>query len=33
VLVLVISTRIGKWTHYRRNDERLRQIGEAISGA
>lgn len=28
---LVESTRIGKWTHYRRNEELLRRIGEAVS--
>lgn len=28
---LVISTRIGKWTHYRRNEDRLRQVKDAIA--
>lgn len=29
---LVTATRIGKWTHYRRNDELLRRLGSAIAG-
>lgn len=29
---LVDSTRVGKWTHYRRNDALMRQIGEAVAG-
>lgn len=27
---LVRSTRVGKWTHYRRDEDRLRQVGNAI---
>ncbi|RII20893.1 DNA-binding transcriptional repressor ArsR [Streptomyces sp. YIM 130001] len=27
---LVHPTRVGKWTHYRRDDERLAQVAEAI---
>lgn len=30
---LVESTRIGKWTHYRRNEELLGRIGQAVGGA
>lgn len=29
---LVQATRIGKWTHYKRNDELCRRVGGAISG-
>lgn len=28
---LVRSTRVGKWTHYRRDEERLAQLAKAIS--
>ncbi|MDO4888113.1 MAG: helix-turn-helix domain-containing protein [Actinomycetaceae bacterium] len=28
---LVHSTRIGKWTHYKRNEDRLRLVGRAVS--
>ncbi|GAA1493729.1 ArsR/SmtB family transcription factor [Curtobacterium herbarum] len=28
---LVTSTRIGKWTHYRRNEALLRRVAEAVS--
>lgn len=28
---LVTSTRIGKWTHYRRNEALLRQVGAAVT--
>ncbi|MCE4948727.1 MULTISPECIES: ArsR/SmtB family transcription factor [Streptomyces] len=27
---LVLPTRVGKWTHYRRNEERLAQVARAI---
>jgi DNA-binding transcriptional ArsR family regulator len=27
---LVISTRVGKWTHYRRDEDRLRRLGETL---
>ncbi|MCI0509222.1 DNA-binding transcriptional ArsR family regulator [Chromohalobacter marismortui] len=27
---LVIATRVGKWTHYRRNEERIRQLVEML---
>jgi DNA-binding transcriptional ArsR family regulator len=27
---LVRSTRVGKWTHYRRDEDRLRQLADAI---
>lgn len=27
---LVRSTRVGKWTHYRRDEERLRRLADAI---
>ncbi|MDX3229961.1 metalloregulator ArsR/SmtB family transcription factor [Streptomyces sp. ME19-01-6] len=30
---LVRPTRVGKWTHYRRNEERLTQVARAISTA
>ncbi|WP_026556209.1 ArsR/SmtB family transcription factor [Arthrobacter sp. 35W] len=29
---LVQSTRVGKWTHYRRNETLLRQVGDKIAG-
>lgn len=29
---LVHSTRVGKWTHYRRDEDRLRQLSVAITG-
>ncbi|GEB96263.1 MULTISPECIES: ArsR/SmtB family transcription factor [Micrococcales] len=29
---LVRSTRVGKWTHYQRNEALMRQIGEALAG-
>ncbi|WP_312979884.1 metalloregulator ArsR/SmtB family transcription factor [Corynebacterium sp.] len=29
---LVHSTRVGKWTHYKRDDELMRQVGDAVSG-
>ncbi|MEW2131745.1 metalloregulator ArsR/SmtB family transcription factor [Streptomyces sp. NPDC005435] len=29
---LVRSTRVGKWTHYRRDEERLRRLSEAVGG-
>jgi DNA-binding transcriptional ArsR family regulator len=29
---LVTATRIGKWTHYKRNEELMRRLGEAIAG-
>lgn len=29
---LVSSTRVGKWTHYRRDEDVLRRIGEAVGG-
>lgn len=28
---LVTGTRIGKWTHYKRNDALLRQLGEKLA--
>lgn len=28
---LVQSTRVGKWTHYRRNEDRLEQLAAAVS--
>lgn len=28
---LVDSTRVGKWTHYRRNDALLRRVGKAVA--
>lgn len=28
---LVTSTRVGKWTHYKRNEERIAEIREALS--
>lgn len=28
---LVQSTRVGKWTHYRRNEGRLEQLADAVS--
>ncbi|GAA2679003.1 metalloregulator ArsR/SmtB family transcription factor [Streptomyces lunalinharesii] len=27
---LVLPTRVGKWTHYRRNEERLAEVARAI---
>jgi DNA-binding transcriptional ArsR family regulator len=29
---LVASTRVGKWTHYKRNDDVLRRVGETVAG-
>lgn len=29
---LVKSTRIGKWTHYKRNEDLLRRVGETVGG-
>ncbi|MDX3312463.1 metalloregulator ArsR/SmtB family transcription factor [Streptomyces sp. ME08-AFT2] len=29
---LVRPTRVGKWTHYRRDEERLAQLAQAIGG-
>ena len=29
---LVTSTRVGKWTHYKRNDDILRRVGETVAG-
>lgn len=29
---LVTSTRVGKWTHYKRNDDVLRRVGETVAG-
>ncbi len=29
---LVRPTRVGKWTHYRRDEERLAQLAQAIDG-
>ncbi|MGV9826233.1 ArsR/SmtB family transcription factor [Gordonia sp. NPDC003429] len=28
---LVTSTRVGKWTHYRRNEDHLRALGQSFS--
>lgn len=28
---LVSSTRVGKWTHYRRNDDLLRKVGATLT--
>ncbi|MGJ0184980.1 ArsR/SmtB family transcription factor [Corynebacterium glyciniphilum] len=28
---LVHSTRVGKWTHYKRDEERLSQVSQAVS--
>lgn len=28
---LVISTRVGKWTHYKRNEKRIAELREALS--
>ncbi len=28
---LVSSTRVGKWTHYKRNDALLRRLGETVA--
>lgn len=28
---LVVSTRVGKWTHYKRNERRIAEIREALS--
>jgi DNA-binding transcriptional ArsR family regulator len=30
---LVTSTRVGKWTHYKRNDDLLRRVGATVTGA
>ncbi|MFI6515487.1 ArsR/SmtB family transcription factor [Spirillospora sp. NPDC050679] len=30
---LVHATRVGKWTHYRRDDERLAQVARSIGSA
>ncbi|MEJ7633945.1 helix-turn-helix transcriptional regulator [Aeromicrobium sp.] len=30
---LVIATRVGKWTHYRRNEEQIARLGEHIRSA
>lgn len=29
---LVQSTRVGKWTHYRRNESLLRRVGDRVAG-
>jgi DNA-binding transcriptional ArsR family regulator len=29
---LVRSTRVGKWTHYKRNDALVRRVGAAVAG-
>lgn len=29
---LVTAVRIGKWTHYRRNEDMMRRVGRAIAG-
>jgi DNA-binding transcriptional ArsR family regulator len=29
---LVSSTRVGKWTHYKRNEALLRRVGETLAG-
>ncbi|WP_454118494.1 ArsR/SmtB family transcription factor [Microbacterium lacticum] len=29
---LVTSTRVGKWTHYRRNEDRLAELGALFTG-
>ncbi len=28
---LVTSTRVGKWTHYKRNEKRISELGEVLS--
>lgn len=30
---LVHSTRVGKWTHYKRDDALVRRVGAAVAGA
>ncbi len=29
---LVTSTRVGKWTHYKRNETVMRRVGESVAG-
>jgi DNA-binding transcriptional ArsR family regulator len=29
---LVRSTRVGKWTHFRRDEDRIRQVARALAG-
>ncbi|WP_281254436.1 ArsR/SmtB family transcription factor [Rhodococcoides kyotonense] len=29
---LVTSTRVGQWTHYKRNEDRIRQLGHDVLG-